>query len=560
MKNKLLLKLALVLLTQNVFSQEVTTDLQQQLPKEKENMPYEYINRQAQPQSLAYEQLTSNYFTKQVNIAANGNNIVGDAANEPSLAVDPTNPDRIVVGWRQFDDVGNDFRQAGYGYSTNGGYDWTFPGVLDPGLFRSDPVLDFDNDGNFFYNSLQGSFECDVFAIRDGGVDWEAPVPAKGGDKQWMRIDRTGGPSAGYNYSYWNRSFSTCPGAFTRSTDQSNTFEDCLNIPGDPFWGTLAVDADANLYLTGTNGGNIVVIKSTTASNPAVPVTFTNSTTANLDGNLSVGEPINPQGLVGQAWVDVDVSFGAGHNNVYVVASVERNSNGDPADVMFARSTDGGNSFEAPVRINTDTGSNAYQWFGTMAVAPNGRIDVIWLDTRDAAGGFDSVLYYSFSEDQGDTWSPNTPISEPFDPTIGYPVQQKMGDYMDMKSDNNFAHIAWCGTFTGGQDVYYTKVSPDGTLGIGATELYGTAFTVSPNPVLNETTIGFSVFGNTKTTVNVYDLLGRKVTTLLDATVEGPQKIVWDATNTIGAKVTAGVYFVTVTNGGTVQTKKIVIH
>ena len=39
----------------------------------------------------------------QVNIDAQGNNIIPDAANEPSLEIDPTNPQRIVVGWRQFD-------------------------------------------------------------------------------------------------------------------------------------------------------------------------------------------------------------------------------------------------------------------------------------------------------------------------------------------------------------------------------------------------------------------------------------------------------------------------
>ncbi|UCC29970.1 MAG: hypothetical protein JSU86_17440, partial [Phycisphaerales bacterium] len=39
----------------------------------------------------------------QVNVDSYGNNIVGDAANEPSIAIDPTDPDKIVIGWRQFD-------------------------------------------------------------------------------------------------------------------------------------------------------------------------------------------------------------------------------------------------------------------------------------------------------------------------------------------------------------------------------------------------------------------------------------------------------------------------
>ena len=77
----------------------------------------------------------------QVNVDANGNNIVGDAANEPSIAVDPTNLSKMVIGWRQFNSVSSNFRQAGWGYTSNGGATWTFPGVLENNVFRSDPVL-----------------------------------------------------------------------------------------------------------------------------------------------------------------------------------------------------------------------------------------------------------------------------------------------------------------------------------------------------------------------------------------------------------------------------------
>ena len=50
-----------------------------------------------------------------------GNNIVGDAANEPSISVDPTDGNKVAIGWRQFDTHQSDFRQAGYGYTTDAG-------------------------------------------------------------------------------------------------------------------------------------------------------------------------------------------------------------------------------------------------------------------------------------------------------------------------------------------------------------------------------------------------------------------------------------------------------
>ena len=49
----------------------------------------------------------------QVNVDANGQNILGDAANEPSIAVDPTDPNKMSIGWRQFNSVTSNFRQAG---------------------------------------------------------------------------------------------------------------------------------------------------------------------------------------------------------------------------------------------------------------------------------------------------------------------------------------------------------------------------------------------------------------------------------------------------------------
>ena len=71
----------------------------------------------------------------QVNVDTSGRNITGDAANEPSLCIDPTNPNRIAIGWRQFNTTNSNFRQAGYGFSTNGGVNWTFGGTLETMCF-----------------------------------------------------------------------------------------------------------------------------------------------------------------------------------------------------------------------------------------------------------------------------------------------------------------------------------------------------------------------------------------------------------------------------------------
>ena len=108
----------------------------------------------------------------QVNVDANGQNITGDAANEPSISVDPTDRNKMVIGWRQFDSVSSNFRQAGWGFTSNGGVSWTFPGVLENNVFRSDPVLASNDLGHFFYLSLLTTFFDNMWRSVDGGQSW----------------------------------------------------------------------------------------------------------------------------------------------------------------------------------------------------------------------------------------------------------------------------------------------------------------------------------------------------------------------------------------------------
>jgi hypothetical protein len=419
------------------------------------------VARDAMPRSVAARPARGLFMSVQANVDEFGNNILGDAANEPSIAVDPTAPNRMAIGWRQFDTTSSNFRQAGYAYTIDGGRSWTFPGVIEPGVFRSDPVLDVDNNGRFYYNSLTvvggNTYICDVFTSDDGGATWGNRVDAYGGDKQWMIIDRTGGVGEGNIYAAWSDYFSSCSGSFTRSTNGGASYEPCIDVPRDPFWVTLAVGPDGDLYEAGYDwfAGQIAVSKSTNAKFAGQVPVFGQTRTVNMGGQPISGAGPNPGGLLGQIEVDCDTSGGPHSGNVYIVASVDP-PGGDPMNVTFSRSTDGGNTWSSPVRINdVQTG---WQWFGTMSVAPNGRIDVIWNDTRNAGGGYDSELYYAFSADGGVTWSANEPLSPPWDPYLGWPNQNKIGDYYHMVSDNVGAHLAWAATFNGEQDVYYLRI------------------------------------------------------------------------------------------------------
>lgn len=413
----------------------------------------------------------------QVNVDQNGQNIVGDAANECVISVDPTNGNKMTIGWRQFNDVTSNFRQGGWGYSTDGGVHWTFPGVLQNNVFRSDPVTKSDEVGNFFFLSLQSnqqqSFFCDdLWRSTNGGQTWVEQSPdqgAGGGDKEWFTIDKTSGP--GHGFQYQSDDGINCSGGgveFQRSTNGGVTWQSPINIPNGPRYGTLDVDTNGNLFIGGWAGGtSFYCERSSNAQNGGQTPTFDRSTAVSLGGTIVQGG-INGVGLCGQVFLAIDRSGGPTNNNIYMLASVEPSGRGT-TDVMFVRSTDGGLTFSAPLRINDDGLVNKWHWFGTFSVAPNGRLDAVWYDSRNASNNTDSQLFYSYSTDAGVTWAPNVAVSQAFNPFEGYPNQNKIGDYITIVSDNTGGDVAYSATFNFNpsrnqheEDVYHVRVFPGG--------------------------------------------------------------------------------------------------
>jgi len=414
-----------------------------------------------------------NHVSVQVNVDALGNNIVGDAANEPSMAIDPTDPTNFVIGWRQFDSVNSNFRQAGYAFSHDAGASWTFPGVLQPGQFRSDPVLSADLDGTFFYYSLSAVDAVEMFVSDDKGVNWLGPFPGFGGDKQWMNVDITGSPGAGNIYTLWNSQFTCCAFGtdYTRSIDGGFMYEGPFAAPTKVKWGTLDVGGDGTLYLVGANlnsGGTPAhyVLRSSNALDTAQEPTFEQTTAIDLGGNTIAGAPPNPGGLMGQIWVATDRATGPEGGAIYVLGSVDPPGL-DPLDVKIIRSLDRGATWSSPTRVNHDPADSlAYQWFGAMSVAPSGRIDATWYDTRNDPSGLTSELYYAYSNSGGFAWSDGLPVSPSFNSVIGHPNQNKIGDYTHMISDAAGAGLAYAATFNGEQDVWFVRVGDCNANGI----------------------------------------------------------------------------------------------
>lgn len=424
------------------------------------------------------------YTSIQVNVDAQGQNVSGDAANEPTISINPTNPDNIVIAWRQFATVQSSSVQGGWAYSQNRGLSWNFPGVLPltGSSFRTDPVLDVDSQGIFYYQSLHhgdpGTARTDVFKSTDGGMTWQNPVKAFDGDKNWLAVDRTGGASDGFIYNVW-RSGSN-PNHFTRSTDQGASFETPVNVPQNPGFGRVAVAPNGDVYAVGRTEtshqdpnepnkiffDNFLFTQSTNAKDPAAVPSFT---TKVIDmGGLEIIpffgiDSPNQFGGLGDTQLAIDHSQTAARGNIYVATTLDPPGI-DHHDLHLIRSTDGGATWSTPVRVNDDVPAvNSWQWFPTMDVAPNSRIDLVWFDTRNSSNGAKtSELFYAYSWDAGQTWSENIPVSLAFSTNIGFPQgSTKFGDYIDSVSDVSGVNVAYPASFNNEQDVYFVRLFPD---------------------------------------------------------------------------------------------------
>src|SRR5438477_10140480 len=298
------------------------------------NVPLEtYDNPPAPPRKMETSPRMISQFgvftSYQANVDQNGQNIVGDAANECVISVDPTNGSKMTIAWRQFNNVTSNFRQGGWGYTTDAGIHWTFPGTLENNVFRSDPVTKSDEIGQFFYLSLQSnqaqSFFCDdMWRSTNGGQSWtllSGEQGGGGGDKEWFTIDKTNGP--GHGFQYQADDGINCSGGgveFQRSTNGGTTWQAPINVPHSPVYGTLDVDTNGNLFIGG-EGNTFYCVRSSNAQIGGQTPTFDRSTPVNMGGFLGSGG-INPAGLDGMLFLAIDRSGTATNNNIYMFASV----------------------------------------------------------------------------------------------------------------------------------------------------------------------------------------------------------------------------------------------
>ena len=82
----------------------------------------------------------------------------------------------------------------------------------------------------------------------------------------------------------------------------------------------------------------------------------------------------------------------------------------------------------------------------------------------------------------------------------------------------------------------------------------------SPNPFNPVTNISYRLLETGHISINIYDMLGNKVRTLVSQTQNaGTKSYQWNATNDLGQSVSAGMYIYTIQAGDFIQTKKMIL-
>ena len=400
--------------------------------------------------------------------------------NEPAIAVNPANPQQLVVAWQV---------KASVAYSTDGGQTWTTAEGTAPKDYRvsGDVSLAYDSAGHALlcyiaFDKLgttnywaQGATRNGIFVRRslDGGKTWEADastviahnsdpgIPFE--DKPWIVAD-TSGPHAGNIYVGWTQfTLAASDLLFSRSTDGGKSWSKPIKLnsaPGLPRDDNGALEGfhavagpDGTLYAIWADRDGIMMAVSHDGGQTfskdrrvinAGPAYFgiTGVSRSNgfpqigLDPRSGIEREKDPRSGIGGNKVTRTTAHNSKQGgNLYV--SWSDYTNGD-VDVFVASSADFGHTWSAPVRVNNDPLHNGNdQFFQWMAVDPRtGAVNLVFYDRRTDNKA--TTVTLARSTDGGKTFNNYTLDGEAFDAEGDF-----LGDYLAITALGNKAFAAW---------------------------------------------------------------------------------------------------------------------
>lgn len=401
---------------------------------------------------------------------------------------------------------------GGAGASTNGGSSFTDIGFINPGpnpatFLGGDPVVNCTSASTFYYSQIAMSEDfttvtpisgVTVSQSTDGGFTWADPVfaVAKNGfseaiDKDWSAIDPKNVNNIYVSYTDFDFTGSSlppppgvaCPGTvriaieIVHSTDGGATWsaptvvaQVCSNGLNFLQGSQIAVNSHGSVYVSweqfpqGNFPGRGRLFRIAHSTDHAT--TFTGYSTIStaigtgdgfaLEGNFRAGLP-------GSLAVDRSGTKTDGYlyflwdDGRYATRFDLEAADGvyDFSNIVLSRSTNGGTTWSAPVRVNSDPvfsvdGIGIDHFMGGIAVNGTGELAACWYDRRDDPLNFRIGRFCGTSTDQGRTWSnakvdPRTWSPTRFIDAVINPFY--LGDYDTVTADNTKASLAFQGAY-----------------------------------------------------------------------------------------------------------------
>ena len=209
--------------------------------------------------------------------------------------------------------------------------------------------------------------------------------------------------------------------------------------------------------------------------------------------------------------------------------------------------------------LNTDVICDSVQWSSTYwSNKPN-------ISSADIYNEDKVIVLYSayFAGD----WPTGDNLLATLHFTTGADWDTSMGVKIDSAfyPPTNFLELVNCGTgigtpmgfLAGGLGTWTTTDVPE----IPSTGITGFVLAQNyPNPFNLKTSMSFEIPYECRVSLKIYNLLGRRVNTLVDGIMEkGQHTIFWDGTSSSGDPVASGIYFYKLTASDFVSMKKMVL-
>jgi hypothetical protein len=424
------------------------------------------------------------------NVAVNQTGIITEH-NSPTLARDPRDPNVVVLTNR----IDRPTFSAELDRSADGGHTWTHTALpLPHGLDRPyGPDVAFAPDGTLYvsYVDLQGvgNGPAHLWVSRstDGGRTLSAPVRVAGALTFQARIAVD---HAGTVYVTWLQGGSTgvlsllgppSPIVIARSTDGGRTFSRPVQV-SDPTRtlvgaATPVIDSRGRLVVLYEDfkgdERDFQNLAGPTWDRPfALVVTRPVGLTAFAKGVQLEDNLVPEHRFLVYTPEFPSIAAGPG-DSLYVAWSDARN--GD-ADVFLRGSTDGGVTWSPATRVNDNPlRDGTSQYLPQVAVAPDGRIDVLFLDRRrDRAHNALMDATLASSDDGGRTFTNTRLSSRSFDSGVGSSAAPGLpidfGSRLALSVTNGRSIAAWTDTrlgsvASGRQDIFAAAYDPPTTPG-----------------------------------------------------------------------------------------------